>query len=88
MPKKQTYCTPECREDARLKRLDAHEASKKAERVTYLTERVDAFKRDDFKCTVCGKSPKQGAVLDVVEEGTKLVTVCLECKIGKEGDAK
>ncbi len=83
MPKKQTYCSPECREDARKKRLEAKKASMSAEKVTYLRERVDAFKRDKFKCTMCGRGPKDGAVLDVVEEGAKLKTVCMECKIGK-----
>ncbi len=82
MPKKQTYCSPECREDARKKRLEAKKASMSAEKVTYLGERVDAFKRDKFKCTVCGRGPKDGAVLDVVEEGAKLKTVCMDCKTG------
>jgi len=83
-PKKQTYCTPECREDARKKRMDAISASVSAERATYLGERMAAFERDSFKCAVCGRGTKEGAVLDVVEEGAKLVTVCIECKIGKE----
>lgn len=84
MPKKQTYCEPECREDARHKRLAVLEASRSTEKVTHLRDRVSAFGRDGFKCTVCGRGPKDGAVLDVVEEDGKLVTVCLECKIGKE----
>lgn len=83
-PKMQVYCEPECREDARIKRLDAQKASKNAERVTYLRERVSAFERDGYKCFVCGRGPKDGAVLDVVEDGAILVTVCLECKAGKE----
>lgn len=83
MPKKQAYCKPECREDARIKRRDAVDASKSAERVTFFGERMTAFARDGYKCTVCGKGVKNGAILDVVEQGTGLVTVCLECKVGK-----
>ena len=69
--------------DARKRRADATNASMVAERQTYLGERVAAFERDEFKCTVCGRGPKDGAVLDVVEEEAKLVTVCMDCKIGK-----
>lgn len=83
MPKKQVYCEPECREDARRKRTEAKNASMVAERRTYLGERVATFERDKFKCTVCGRGPKDGAVLDVAEDGAKLVTVCIECKVGK-----
>lgn len=83
-PKKQVYCEPDCREDARVKRADALKASRSAEKVTYLSERVAAFGRDGFRCTICGRGPKDGAVLDVVEEGANLVTVCTDCKIGKE----
>lgn len=83
MPKKQWYCKPECRDDARNKRADALNASKTAEKVTYFGERMAAFERDEYKCTVCGRSVKDGAVLDVVEEGAGLVTVCTECKTGR-----
>ncbi len=83
-PSKQAYCEPACREDARRKRLDALKASKGAEKVTFMGERMSAFERDGFKCTVCGRGPKDGAVLDVVEESTQLRTVCIECKAGRE----
>ena len=83
-PKKQVYCTPECREDAQAKREEAKKASTTAERVTHFAERISAFEHDKYKCTVCGKGPKDGAVLDVVEENAKLKTVCTDCKIGKE----
>lgn len=59
-------------------------ASVTAERATYLGERMTAFERDGFKCTVCGRGTKDDAVLDVVEEGVGLVTVCIDCKTGKE----
>ena len=84
MPKKQAYHSADCREDARRKRTEAKNASMVAERRTYLGERLAAFEHDGFKCTVCGRKPKDGAVLDVVEEGAGLVTVCVECKVGKE----
>ena len=82
--KKQTYCTPDCREDARKKRMEGLSASATAERVTYLGERMAAFERDGFKCSVCGRGIKDSAVLDTVEEGAGLVTVCVDCKAGKE----
>ena len=81
-PKKQVYCKPECREEARIKRMDAIGASVSAERTTYLGERMAAFKHDGFKCTVCGRSVKDNAVLDTVEDGKSLKTVCIDCKAG------
>jgi len=84
MPKKQTYCNTDCREDARKKRLEAMSASATAEHTTYLSERMAAFEHDGFKCTVCGRGTKDGAILDVVEEGAKLVNVCIDCKAGRE----
>lgn len=86
MPTKQTYCTPGCREDARSKREEAKKASMSAERVTYLKERVSAFEESEFRCTMCGRSPKDGIVLDVVEEGAGLRTVCTDCKTGRGKD--
>jgi len=83
-PKKQLYCNPECREAARKKRMDARSASVVAERHTFLSERISAFERDGYRCFVCGRGPKDGAVLDVMEDGAILVTVCAECKAGKE----
>lgn len=83
-PSKQVYCSPKCREDARIKRRDAAAVSRSTEKVTYLKERVSTFERDGFKCTVCGRGPKDGIVLDVVEEDTQLRTVCSDCKTGKE----
>lgn len=84
MPKKQTYCTPECREEARAKRLEGISASIAAERITYLSERMAAFERDGFRCTVCGRGVKDGAILDIVEEGAGLLTVCTDCKTGRK----
>lgn len=83
-PKKQTYCCPECREEARQKRQDEVTSRVRAEKRTFLGERFAALERDDFKCVYCGKSKEQGAVLDVVEEEGELKTVCLECKVGRE----
>ena len=83
-PRKQTYCNPDCREEARKKRMEGLSASVMAERTTYLGERMAAFERDGFKCSVCGRGIKDSAVLDTVEEGTGLVTVCVDCKAGKE----
>lgn len=55
--------------------------------------RFDIFNRDWFKCRYCGKSPEQGAklqvdhVIPVAEwwgnEVENLVTACRECNIGK-----
>jgi len=83
-PKKQTYCKPGCREEARQKRQDEVTARVKAEKRTYLGERFAALERDGFKCVYCGKSKEQGAVLDVIEDQEELKTICLECKIGRE----
>lgn len=84
MPKKQTYCSPECREQAKQQREDELSARVTAERLTYLSERYATLKRDNFRCVWCGKSVEQGAVLDVVVDQAILKTTCLECKMGKE----
>lgn len=85
MPLKQTYCKPECREEARTKRIDAVTASMSAERVTYLTERFAAFEKDGFKCTYCGRGNNEGVKLDTIDDGKGgLRTICEECKAGKE----
>jgi len=84
MPRKQTYCSPDCREQARQQRQDEVVARVRAEQSTYLGERYAALERDEFKCVYCGKSKEQGAVLDVIENQHELKTICLECKIGRE----
>ena len=84
MPKKQSYCNEDCREDARKKRADVKSASAQAERVTYRSEVLSTLARDEYKCTRCGKGLLDGVTLDVVEEDANLVTVCTDCKIGKE----
>lgn len=58
-------------------------ASVSAERQTYLGERMAAFERDGFKCTVCGRGVNDGAVLDTLEKGAGLVTMCTDCKAGE-----
>lgn len=84
MPKKQTYCKPECRKEAAKLRAGAALARTDAERTTYFTERYAAFERDGFKCTVCGRGVKEGAVLDILDSEDGPKTVCTECKEGKE----
>jgi len=87
-PKKQTYCKPECREEARRKRQDEVSFRVAAERRTFLGERFATLERDGFKCVYCGKSKEQGAVLDVIEDGEVLKTTCMECRVGRESLGK
>lgn len=84
-PKKQDYCSPDCRIDAQRKRAAGVAASYTAERQTYLEERFTAFERDEFKCTYCGRGTGKGVKLDVEDNGKGgLRTICTECKTGKE----
>lgn len=83
-PKKQIYCCPDCREEARKKRESDVVESVNAEKRTYLGERFAALERDNFTCVYCGKSREQGAVLDVVEDQHELKTICMDCKVGRE----
>lgn len=83
-PKKQLYCSPECREEHRLKLQDNLRARVTAERNTFLGERFAAMERDGFRCTFCGKGVNDGVVLDVVNDNGKLRTACSDCKTGKE----
>jgi len=80
MPKKQTYCSPECRDKARAKRQDEATARSVAELQTYGQEVEDALANSGYKCTKCGISAViDGVRLTVVSEGEKLVAVCTEC---------
>lgn len=84
-PGRQDYCSPECREDARKKRREGIAASLSAERRTFLGDRFAVLERDDFKCTYCGKSVRDGIKLDVEEDGKGgLRTVCNLCVEGRE----
>lgn len=84
-PHTQIYCIAACREDASQKRSSAVVASVDAERLTFLAERTSTFERDDYKCTLCGKGPKQGIHLDVIDDGKGgLKTICNECKEGRD----
>jgi len=81
----QVYCSPECRDDAKKKRIEGVMASNVAERSTYLAERHSTMKRDGFRCTLCGRGPQDGAVLDVEGDGSGgLKTVCKDCIEGRE----
>lgn len=83
-PKKQIYCSPECRTEAQQKRVEAATASYTAERQTYLEERFAAFEKDGYKCTYCGRGTSDGVKLDVEGDGKGgLRTICIECKVGK-----
>lgn len=83
-PRKQVYCSPDCRIDAQKKRAEGVAASYSAERQTYLEERFATFKKDSFRCTYCGRGTSDGVKLDVEDNGKGgLRTVCVECKAGK-----
>ena len=84
MPKKQDYCCPECREQARQLRQDEVTSRVRAERRTYLGERFAALQKSNFTCEYCRKSRDQGAILDVVDDNGELKAACLECRVGKE----
>ena len=83
MPKKQTYCKPECRKEAAKKRGEGKLAQLDTETLTAYRERFCTLENDGFRCTYCGRGPKEGAVLGVVEELGELRTICEECKAGK-----
>ena len=83
-PKKQKFCTPECRTKNQNKIRDVKMARDYAETLTTLGERYSTLEKDSFRCTVCGKGAKD-TVLDVdVGEDGGLKTVCVECKAGKK----
>ncbi len=85
MPKKQVYCTADCREDAKNKRIEGVTASISAERTTFLTERYATFEKDGFKCIYCGRGANEGVKLETEDDGKGgLKTICNECKAGKE----
>ncbi len=83
-PKKQKFCTPECRAKSQKRIREKKIARDYAETLTTLGERYSTLEKDNFRCTVCGKDAKD-TVLDVdTAEGGGLKTVCVECKAGKK----
>ena len=84
-PRRQIYCKPECREEAKVKRREGIYASVTAERITFLGDRFAAIERDNFKCVYCGKGVPNGVKLDVEDDGKgNLRTVCDMCVEGRE----
>jgi len=84
-PGRQDYCTPECREDHRRKKIIGVNASVNAERITYRGDRFATLERDKFRCRYCGKGGGDGVKLDVESDGEGgLRTVCSECVEGRE----
>jgi DNA-directed RNA polymerase subunit RPC12/RpoP len=63
------------------------------ERITYLKTRWEILQRDNFACQYCGRTPQDGAKLQVdhiipksrggTNEKENLITACLECNLGK-----
>ena len=83
-PKRQVYCTPECREDAANKRQESITASMTAERTTFLGDRFSTLEKDSFKCVYCGKSVSDRVKLEVEDDGKGgLHTVCSLCLEGR-----
>lgn len=84
MASTQKYCCQKCRVKAVLKY---------SSEFSYAKIRFEVFKRDDFRCRYCGRSPSDGAVLEVDHVvprklgGENLVdnyvTSCKECNVGK-----
>ena len=83
-PMRQSYCTPDCREDARKKRQDGIAATLTTEKVTFLRNRFSALEKDGFKCIYCGKSVHDGIKLDVQDNGKgELHSICNICAEGQ-----
>lgn len=79
-PRKQKYCTEDCRTAAQAKARDEKEARQRAEIQTYREEVADALFKDGYKCAKCRKSASMdGVKLVVVPDGEKLKTLCADC---------
>lgn len=84
-PGRQTYCKPECREEARIKRRDGIAASVSAERSTFLGDRFAALEKDGFHCVFCGRGVHDGMKLDVEDNGKGgMQTICNLCMEGRQ----
>lgn len=76
-----------------LLRLD--KAHRSADRAVGL--RFDVFSRDSFRCRYCGRTPDEGAILEMdhiearanggTDEMSNLTTACWECNRGKSAKA-
>lgn len=87
-PGRQNYCSPECRDDARKKRLEGIAASVNAERATFMGDRFATLERNGFKCVHCGRGAHDGARLNVEDDGKgKLQTICDMCAEGQRFNA-
>lgn len=86
-----SYCSDQCR-------INAWRANKRAggtlaRPIGWLKQRFFVLARDQFKCTYCGRSAADGAVLHVdhihpksaggSDEMENLTTACKECNHGK-----
>jgi len=91
----QLYCSYKCKQ-AILKEQtkDWQDRQKQDGRLsTYYKLRFDVFRRDNFICQYCGRSPQTGAILHAdhikpKKHGGKfilenLITSCQECNLGK-----
>ena len=85
------YCSERCKTIAKEKWFKKYRAQ---HRSSYLKLRFEIFKRDNFTCQYCGRSPKKHGIVLVVDHtlpkckgGTnnpkKLITSCEECNLGK-----
>ena len=91
MKRNQKYCSSGCYKAA--SRLHLISWKKEHGATLLLKLRFEVFLRDLFRCRYCGRTAKDGAILEAdhvipVKEGGKtelenLVTSCRECNLGK-----
>ncbi len=73
--------------------LEANKILVESGKKSYLKNRFEILKRDDFKCVYCGRSSEHKVILQIDhiiakanggnDDNSNLVTACFECNIGK-----
>lgn len=88
-PGRQDYCTPECRDEARVKRRDGKVLEAEQRMKQFHTDRYKQMSADGFRCVLCGRRVADGVKLDVVldDKGSGRMTVCNECSEGRNQEA-
>jgi len=84
MPKKQKFCSDDCRLENRKKLIENAQTTYNTQRIKFYGDRFKTLQLAEFKCSYCGKDVSDNIKLDVEPDGDNgYRTICSECVMGK-----